>query len=330
MVNAFNMKIKEALLSSSTLKTQVSIWYLLVFFALIVLCAFKVLSDPLALLAGLILAQISKNPFLGLNHKLTSFLLKFSVIGLGFGMNVTSALNASKQGMWITVGSIVATFCLGFILYKVLGLDKKTSLLISSGTAICGGSAIAAVSPVLGAKEKQISVALGVVFILNSVALFVFPVVGTFFNMSQNQFGVWSAIAIHDTSSVVGAAAKYGEKALEIATTVKLARALWIIPVSIIVALFSKTGKKGVKIPYFIGLFILAILANTYVSQLHTITPYITEFAKSGLLVTLFLIGTGLSFSSLKQVGYRPLLQGVVLWVAIASATLWVVLLFIH
>ncbi|WP_281763317.1 YeiH family protein [Neptunitalea lumnitzerae] len=324
------MKIKEALLSSSTLKTQVSIWYLLVFFALIVLCAFKVLSDPLALLAGLILAQISKNPFLGLNHKLTSFLLKFSVIGLGFGMNVTSALNASKQGMWITVGSIVATFCLGFILYKVLGLDKKTSLLISSGTAICGGSAIAAVSPVLGAKEKQISVALGVVFILNSVALFVFPVVGTFFNMSQNQFGVWSAIAIHDTSSVVGAAAKYGEKALEIATTVKLARALWIIPVSIIVALFSKTGKKGVKIPYFIGLFILAILANTYVSQLHTITPYITEFAKSGLLVTLFLIGTGLSFSSLKQVGYRPLLQGVVLWVAIASATLWVVLLFIH
>jgi uncharacterized integral membrane protein (TIGR00698 family) len=207
-----------------------------------------------------------------------------------------------------------------------LNIEKKTSFLISSGTAICGGSAIAAISPVIKAEEKQISVALGCVFILNSIALFIFPLIGHYLNLSQTQFGLWCAIAIHDTSSVVGAASKYGTHALEVATTVKLARALWIIPVAFLSTFLFKNKSKKVSIPYFIGLFILAMIANTYLPVVRLMSPYVINIAKAGLTLTLFLIGAGLSRKVLASVGLKPLLQGVALWVAISGAALYAVM----
>jgi len=209
---------------------------------------------------------------------------------------------------------------------KWLNIEKKTSYLISSGTAICGGSAIAAISPIIKAEEKQISVALGCIFILNSIALFIFPVIGHYLNLSQTQFGLWCAIAIHDTSSVVGAASKYGQHALEVATTVKLARALWIIPVAFMSTFIFKNKSKTVSIPYFIGLFIVAMIANTYIAPVAVISPYLVTVAKAGLTLTLFLIGAGLSRKVLLSVGFKPLLQGVVLWMVISVTALYAVL----
>ncbi|MGL4583386.1 MAG: YeiH family protein, partial [Flavobacterium sp.] len=205
---------------------------------------------------------------------------------------------------------------------KLLKIDKKISYLVSSGTAICGGSAIAAVSPVIKADEKQISVALGIVFILNSLALIIFPPIGHALGLSQVDFGLWSAIAIHDTSSVVGAAAKYGDQALEVATTVKLARALWVIPVAFLSMAFFKTKGGKVKLPYFIGLFVLAMLANSYIPAVQTVGPYIVEASKAALTLTLFLIGTSLSYKTVKSVGFKPLLEGVGLWIFISITSL--------
>ncbi len=298
----------------------------LIFIIALILCLTPLVSPPIALLIGIAIAQFSGHPFLHLNHKATSLLLKISVIGLGFGMNVTSAINAGKQGILFTVASIIGTLSLGLLLGRFFKIERKTSHLISCGTAICGGSAIAAISPVIGADEKQISVALGTIFILNSVALFLFPWIGHMLHLSQTQFGLWSAIAIHDTSSVVGAANKYGAEALQIATTVKLARALWIIPVALLTTLFFKTGKQKIKIPYFIGLFILAMIMNTYLPVIHPISGYLVDIAKIGLTVTLFLIGAGLSGSVIKSVGVKPLLQGVILWVVISLAALYAVM----
>jgi uncharacterized integral membrane protein (TIGR00698 family) len=240
-------------------------------------------------------------------------------------MNVDSALKAGQNGLVFTILSIVLTLTVGYLLGIVLKIDKKTSFLISAGTAICGGSAIAAISPVIKAEEKQISVALGTIFILNSVALILFPFIGDYLNLSQTQFGMWCAIAIHDTSSVVGAASKYGSQALEIATTVKLARALWIIPIAFFSTFLFKNKETKIKIPYFIGLFVLAMIANTYLPFVQEISPYLTTIAKSGLTLTLFLIGCGLSKEVLSSVGYKPLLQGIVLWLLISSLALWVV-----
>ena len=211
---------------------------------------------------------------------------------------------------------------------KLLKIDKKTSYLVSAGTAICGGSAIAAISPIIKAAEKQISVALGTIFILNSIALFLFPVIGHWLHLSQTEFGLWCAIAIHDTSSVVGAAGKYGSQALEVATTVKLARALWIIPVAFISSFIFKNRGGKIKIPYFIGLFILAMIANTYLPVVQSISMYLVAIARSGLTLTLFLIGCGLSRKVLQSVGFKPLVQGVVLWVLISCSALWAVLYF--
>lgn len=292
------------------------------------LCLSPLLSPPLALLLGLVFANTIGHPFLKLNGKATKILLQVSVVGLGFGMNVHSAVDAGKEGLMFTIASIFGTLLLGYILGKAFRIDRKTSHLIASGTAICGGSAIAAIAPVINANEKQISVALGVVFILNSVALFLFPAVGHYLQLSETQFGLWAAIAIHDTSSVVGAASKYGPHALEVATTVKLARALWIIPVSIGTAAAFKNGSGKIKIPWFIGLFILAMILNTYMPGIHIIAPTVVAIAKAGLTLTLFLIGAGLSFSVLKSVGVKPLLQAVILWVFIASAALWAILNF--
>jgi uncharacterized integral membrane protein (TIGR00698 family) len=300
----------------------------IIFAMLLLLCLFPIISPPIALFSGLVVANLLGHPFLHLNHKATTILLQISVVGLGFGMNVHSAVSAGKEGFLFTVGSIFATILLGTLLGKWFKIQKKTSHLISCGTAICGGSAIAAIAPVIQADEKETSVALGVIFILNSVALFAFPMIGHWLQMSQNDFGLWCAIAIHDTSSVVGAANKYGAEALQVATTVKLARALWIIPVALITSVVFKNKSSKIKIPYFIGLFILAMVSNTYFSPITAIAPYFVSVAKAGLTITLFLIGAGLSRTVLKSVGVLPLLQGIILWVSIAVGTLLAILYF--
>jgi len=304
----------------------------IIFGTLAVLCLTPLITAPIALLLGLIAAQTIGNPFSTLmqKYKVTQRLLQYSVVGLGFGMSIQSAIDAGKQGVLFTIASIVCTLLLGALLGFLFKIDKKTSHLISSGTAICGGSAIAAVAPVIKADEKQISVALGIVFILNSIALFVFPILGHKLALSQTQFGLWSAIAIHDTSSVVGAASKYGDEALQIATTIKLARALWIIPVALLTAVFFKNGKQKIKIPYFIGFFILAMLINTYVPVVHTQSKVLVAIAKAGLVLTLFFIGAGLSRKTLQSVGFKPLLQGVLLWLFIASASLFFIMYSVH
>lgn len=283
-------------------------------------------TPPVALLLGLIIAQFVGHPYLKHNKKLTTYLLQISVVGLGFGMNLQTAMKAGKQGLAFTVASIFGTLALGAILGILLKIDKKTSHLISSGTAICGGSAIAAVAPVINAGEEQISVALGIVFILNSIALFIFPPIGRALHLTQGQFGMWSAIAIHDTSSVVGAASRYGAHALEVATTVKLTRALWIIPVTLGTAIFFKNTTQKIKIPWFIGLFVIAMCINTYVPAMHPATPYIVTIAKTGLTLTLFLIGAGLSRKNIKAVGFKPFIQGIILWLVISTTALWVVM----
>lgn len=297
-----------------------------VFASVIILCLLSVISPPIALLLGVVIVNLFGNPFLTFNHRAITFLLQFSVVGLGFGMNAANAVSAGKEGFLLTVFSIFSTLVLGFFLGKWLKTDRKTSHLISSGTAICGGSAIAAIAPVIKSNENQTSIALGVIFILNSIALFAFPFIGHQLDLSQREFGLWCAIAIHDTSSVVGAANKYGPEALQVATTVKLARALWIIPISLLTAVLFKnqSGSVGskIKIPYFIGLFILAMLLNSYIPKVSLFAPYVVNIAKIGLTITLFLIGATLNINTLKAVGVKPLLQGVFLWVFIAGLAL--------
>jgi uncharacterized integral membrane protein (TIGR00698 family) len=324
-----------------------------VIFAIVVFaCLTPWITPPLALVLGLFIAFFVGHPFLHLNHKATHLLLQVSVVGLGFGMDAASTLRAGKEGLLFAVASIAGTLSFGLLLGRIFRIEKKTSLLISGGTAICGGSAIAALSPVIRAEERQVSVAMGTVFILNSVALFLFPVVGHFLHLSQNQFGLWSAIAIHDTSSVVGAAGRYGPEALQIATTVKLARALWIIPVSLVAALFFRDGKGGgrpggeavqaggaangqgrrgakVSIPWFIGLFVVAILLNTWL-PVPVLDHAIVQASHAGLTLTLFLIGSGLSMQVLKNTGVRPLLQGILLWMLISVTTLWAIMSLAH
>lgn len=298
----------------------------IIFITAALLCISGLISAPVALLLGLLIAQFVGHPYLHLNHKATHILLQVSVVGLGFGMNAHAALEAGRTGFGITVVSIIATLGIGVLLGRWLKIENKTAYLIAAGTAICGGSAIAAVAPAIKAKENQLTVALGTVFILNSVALLIFPVIGHALALTQEQFGLWSAIAIHDTSSVVGAGSRYGAEALEVATTVKLARALWIIPVSILSSFFFRQKGQKIKIPWFIGLFILAMLANTFIPAVQQWSGFATGIAKAGLTLTLFLIGSGLSKEVLKSVGVKPMLQGLMLWVMIASATLWVIL----
>lgn len=279
---------------------------------------------PVALLTGLVLAQIIGLPFSEAfkKHKVTGRLLQYSVVGLGFGMSVTTAIKAgSEGGIVLTVTSIFGTLFFGILLGMLLKIDRKTTQLIASGTAICGGSAIAAVSPVINADDKQISVAIGIVFILNSVALFVFPPLGHYFGMSGHQFGLWSAVAIHDTSSVVGAASSFGENALDTATPVKLFRALWIIPLALGTSYFFK-GEQKIKIPWFIGFFLLAIIIRTYLPGMDRIGPMLVTVAKLGLVLTLFFIGSSLSLKTIRSVGFRPLLLGVILWLLIGAGSL--------
>ncbi|AYZ36508.1 putative sulfate exporter family transporter [Chryseobacterium indologenes] len=293
-----------------------------VFIILAILCLTPFISSPIALVLGFGLAVFIGNPFEKHLHQYIHLLLQISIVGLGFGLKLDEALHAGKTGLMLTVVSIVSVMLLGFILGKVFKLERPLSYLLSAGTAICGGSAIAAVSPIIKPSTKQISLALAIVFTLNSIALFIYPAIGHLLNLSQEQFGLWCAVGIHDTSSVVGAAGKYGDEALKVATTVKLARALWIIPVSLITMFIFKNKESKVKIPWFIGYFIVAILLNTYFPVLDAFSTSITAVAKSGLNLTLFFIGSTLSIQTLKTIGCKPLLTAVLLWVSISIGSL--------
>ena len=297
-----------------------------VFGLLLVFCLTPWALPPVALALGLVLAQTLGNPFVSHTKAATAKLLQYSVVGLGFGMNAHAAVQAGRAGILFTVVSIFGTLILGYFVGRWLGLGRQVTHLISCGTAICGGSAIAAIGPVIRAKDEEMSVALGTVFVLNAFALFAFPPIGHALAMTQQQFGLWCAIAIHDTSSVVGAAKVYGDQALQVATTVKLARALWIIPVSIATAMIFKQKDVKIRIPYFIFGFIAAMLLNTYVPALHPLGTVLVALAKIGLTVTLFFIGAGLSAKIVRSVGARPYVLGVLLWVVISSASLYVIL----
>ena len=301
-------------------------WQNIAYIALILLCLAPFISPPIALALGIAAALTIGPPFPKHRGKITRILLQISVVGLGFGMNFSEVLEAGRDGILFTIATIFGTLILGYLLGKLLKVEFKTSHLISCGTAICGGSAIAAVAPVIEAEEDQISVSLGTVFILNSLALFIFPLLGVAFGLTQHQFGIWSAIAIHDTSSVVGAAAKFGEEALQIATTVKLARALWIAPVAMLTAWFFSEKSARFYIPLFILFFLLASVARTYVPLPEAFYESIVFLAKKGLTVTLFLIGASLSLKTIRSVGVKPLVQGVILWIVISVVSLLAIL----
>ena len=271
----------------------------------------------MALFLGLAFALTCGQAHPKFNKKTSKYLLQYSVVGLGFGMNLHSALASGKEGMEFTIVSVIGTLILGwFIGRKFLKVDRNTSYLISSGTAICGGSAIAAVGPVVKANDSEMSVALATIFILNALALFIFPVIGHALNMSQHEFGTWAAIAIHDTSSVVGAGAAYGEEALKVATTIKLTRALWIIPMAFATSFIFKSKGQKISIPWFIFFFVLAMIVNTELGAA------INGLARKTLTITMFFIGASLSLDVVKSVGIKPLIQGVLLWVVISLSTL--------
>jgi len=290
-----------------------------------VLAATGLISPPLALLGGLVYGFAALHPFPVESKRLAKFLLQASVVALGFGMNLNQVLQAGRSGFLYTAVSITSVMLLGLGFGYLLHVGKKSAFLISAGTAICGGSAIAAVGPIAEASEEEMAVSLGTVFILNSVALFLFPVVGYAFHMTQAQFGLWSALAIHDTSSVVGATAKYGATALAIGTTIKLARALWIVPLSLVTAMTLKS-KARIQWPWFILLFCLAALLNTLLPAFNPAFGVLNHVGKIGLTVTLFLIGTGLNKETFKRVGTRPLLQGLALWIIVGASTLALIL----
>ncbi|SHF41332.1 YeiH family protein [Chryseobacterium vrystaatense] len=293
-----------------------------IFIILALVCLTPLVSSPIALALGFGLAVLIGNPFEKHLHKSIHLLLQISIVGLGFGLKLNEALDAGKTGFLLTVVSICTVMILGYILGKVFKLDKKLAYLISAGTAICGGSAIAAVSPIIKPNTKEISLGLAIIFTLNSVALFIYPAIGHLLHLSQEQFGLWCAVGIHDTSSVVGAAGKYGNEALKIATTVKLARALWIIPVSVITMFIFKNKQSKIRIPWFIGWFILAILLNTYFPVFDYFSTSVTSIAKSGLNLTLFFIGSTLSIQTLKTIGIKPLAVAVILWITISVGSL--------
>ncbi len=302
-----------------------------IFFLGLLLAGSGLVSPPVALVGGIAFGFTVTHPYRKESSSLAKLLLQISVILLGFGMNLNQVIHAGKSGFLYTAISICSAVTLGLLLGKFFKVGGKASYLITLGTAICGGSAIAAIAPITDANEEEISVSMGTVFLLNSVALLVFPAIGWWLHLSQNQFGLWAALAIHDTSSVVGAAAKYGPQALAIGTTVKLARALWIVPVSFITAAYmgkvaKAQGREGqpakVKVPWFIFLFIGASVLSTYVPRFMGTYLDLNKLGKAGLTATLFLIGTSLSKKTLQAVGIKPFLQGVILWIIVGSASL--------
>lgn len=289
---------------------------------LALLCFFPFVTAPIALFMGLVLALTLGTPGTAFNKKASKYLLQISVVGLGFGMNITDSLKAGSDGMLFTLISVTCVLIIGIVVGKWMGVSKVPSYLIASGTAICGGSAIAAVGPIAKANESELSVSLATIFILNAIALFIFPVMGHWLGLSQQQFGLWAAIAIHDTSSVVGAGATYGEEALLVATTVKLTRALWIIPLSIFSIFYFNARGEKISVPWFIFLFIAAMIMNTYLPLSTLLTTNIVFVSKKLLTVTLFFIGAGLSRKTLQSTGLRPLILGVSLWIVIGLMSL--------
>lgn len=298
----------------------------------------EIISAPIALFVGLVFAFTFGIPFPKFNKKLSKYLLQASVVGLGFGMNLEKSLQSGADGMLFTIVSVIGVMIIGILLGKYMRIDGKTSYLISSGTAICGGSAIAAVGGVMKANENEMAVSLGVIFILNAIALFIFPPLGHFFGLSQAQFGTWAAIAIHDTSSVVGAGAAYGAEACELATLIKCTRALWIIPLAFFTMWYYRKDKSGegkakISIPWFILLFVVAMIINTYTPQ--SIMPVmggiyntLVVIAKQCLIAVLFAIGASLSLKVIRQVGVKPLIQALTLWMVIGAGSLFVIMYF--
>jgi uncharacterized integral membrane protein (TIGR00698 family) len=295
-----------------------------IFLLCIIISSTGLVSPAVALAAGIVFGLLLPHPFATESRDLSRLLLQASVVALGFGMNLHQVVHAGASGFVYTAISIVSAILLGALLGRMLRVQPKAAFLITCGTAICGGSAIAALAPITKAGDEDIAVSLGTVFTLNAVALLAFPAIGFALHLTQSQFGLWAALAIHDTSSVVGAAARYGPQALTIGTTVKLARALWIVPLALATAAISKSSTR-IQWPWFILYFCLAAVANTYV---HALAPAFGAFSKlgrSGLTVTLFLIGTGISKATLRKVGVRPMLQGVVLWIIVATLSLWAI-----
>jgi uncharacterized integral membrane protein (TIGR00698 family) len=295
------------------------------FFVGMIVAASGFVSPPIALALGLAYGFTFVHPYQVETRQLSKFLLQASVIGLGFGMDLQQVLRVGRSGFAYTAVSISVALFLGWLLGKAFEVKTRVSFLISVGTAICGGSAIAAVGPITDAKEDEMVVSLGTVFVLNSVALLAFPAIGSMLHLTQTQFGLWAALAIHDTSSVVGASAKFGAVALAVGTTVKLARALWIVPMSIGTSLVKKNGAQ-IQWPWFIGLFGLAAVANTYVHVFGPAYALLKHLGVIGLTVTLYLIGTGISKRMVRNVGARPLLQGIILWIIVATGSLALIL----
>jgi uncharacterized integral membrane protein (TIGR00698 family) len=296
----------------------------IVFFIGFIIAASGFVFPPVALAMGLAFGLTLRHPFLKDSSKISRYLLQASVVGLGFGMNLHSVVHAGRSGFIYTLLGISFALIVGMSLGALLRVQRVSAFLISAGTAICGGSAIAAVGPILQASDEQMAVSLGTVFVLNSVALLTFPAIGTALRLTQTQFGLWAGLAIHDTSSVVGAAAKYGSEALTVGTTVKLARALWIVPLALGTAVV-RGAKAKIKWPWFILFFCLAAVCNTYLPAGAGVYGLLSKAAKIGLTVTLYLIGSGISIATLKQVGFRPLLQGVLLWLLVSLSSLWLI-----
>jgi len=294
----------------------------ILFVLALVLSLTGILSPPVALLSGILFGLLFTHPYAQPSRTAARILLQVSVVALGFGMNLFEVLKAGRSGFVYTALGISFAFLVGTALARVLQVRGNTSFLITTGTAICGGSAIAAIGPIVQANEEEMAVSLGTVFILNSVALLIFPPIGNALHLSQSQFGLWAALAIHDTSSVVGAATRYGPQALIVGTTVKLARALWIVPLALVTAAV-KRHRARIQFPWFILFFVFAALANTYLPAQHSATKTFFTLGRLGLTATLFLIGTGISRRTLKEVGWRPLLQGVLLWVAVGLTSLY-------
>ena len=296
----------------------------IVFFIGLIIAASGLVSPPVALALGLAFGLTLRHPFLKYSSKLSRYLLQASVVGLGFGMNLQEVVHAGRSGFIYTLLGISFALMVGMSLGALLRVPRVSAFLISTGTAICGGSAIAAVGPIVQASDEQMAVSLGTVFVLNSIALLTFPASGTVLKLTQAQFGLWAGLAIHDTSSVVGAAAKYGADALTVGTTVKLARALWIVPLAVGTAVV-RGAKAKIKWPWFILFFCLAAVCNTYLPAGAGVYGFLAKAAKIGLTATLYLIGSGISIATLKQVGFRPLLQGVLLWLLVSLSSLWLI-----
>lgn len=311
------------------------------YWILLIVCAFpyeavfgqSLITPPIALFLGLVFAMMFGTPCPVANKKISKYLLQASVVGLGFGMNLTESLRSGADGMLFTIVSVIGVMVIGWLVTRYMKIDSKTGYLISSGTAICGGSAIAAVGGVLKANSDQMAMSLGVIFILNAVALFIFPPLGHFFNLSQEQFGTWAAIAIHDTSSVVGAGEAYGPEACQLATLIKCTRALWIIPLAFFTIWAFRNqkggdnGKAKVSIPWFILLFVLAMIVNTYSPEsMRGFYNVLVVIAKRALVAVLFAIGAGLSIKVVRQVGVKPLILALTLWMVIGAASLFVVM----